>query len=120
MRCEGGVARSGLYGVGSRPLVARHVASCLRCQVERARRERLRRLLAQLQLEQAALAPGVLASMLDAIQAAAAQEADEPGTGLGRAWRATAAAGALAGAVLLLALRSRLGRQGSSPSRCYR
>lgn len=122
MRCEGALALANLGGPPA-PFVARHVASCLRCQAEQARRARLRRLLAQLRAEQEALPPGVLASVLEALGTAAAQ-ADGPGTGPGRAWRATAAAGVLGGAVVVLALRARIGlrlpRPGGSASRCYR
>lgn len=120
MRCEGAVVLAGAGGPPG-PVAARHVASCLRCQAEQVRRERLLRLLAQLRAEQAALPPGVLASVLEAIGAAAAQQAEPAAAaGPGRAWRATVAAGVLAGAATVLALRSRLARQSAATSRCYR
>ncbi len=117
MRCEGAVALAGLGGA-PRPLVARHVASCLRCQAEQGRRARLQRLLAQLRTGQAALPAGVLSNVLDAIGAAA--EAERVADGTGRAWRATLAGGALGSAVIVLALRSRLPRRGAPARQCYR
>lgn len=117
MRCEGAVALAGLGGA-PRPFVTRHVASCLRCQAEQARRARLQRLLAQLRTEQAGLPAGVLSNVLDAIGAAA--EAERATGGPGRPWRATLAGGALGGAVVVLALRSRLARRGGLARQCYR
>lgn len=123
MRCEGtAVLLAGLgSGAAQHPPLARHVATCLRCQAEQARYRRLLRLLAQLRLEQAALPPGALASVVDAIGLAAEQHAVEaaaPGCRLARG--ASAAGAVLAATVVLLAARARLARQGASASRCYR
>ena len=103
------------------PPLTRHVAGCLRCQAEQARYRRLLRLLAQLRLEQAALPPGALASVVDAIGLAAGQRTIEAAAPGGRLARGASVAGAvLAATVVLLAARSRLSRQGTSTSRCYR
>ena len=122
MRSDGAALLATLgQGAAPHPPLARHVAGCLRCQAEQARYRRLLRLLAQLRREQAALPPGALASVVDAIGLAAGQRTIEAAASGGRLARPASVAGAvLAATVVLLAARSRLSRQGASASRCYR
>lgn len=123
MRCDGAaLAFAGFDDEGApRPHLARHLARCLRCQADRAHDRRLRHLLAQLRADQVALGPGMLASVLDAIGAAAAEQAaDVHEAGHGRRLSASLAAGGLALAAALAAGLARFARQGEAASQCYR
>lgn len=109
----------------ARSLLAGHRATCLRCQAEAARHQRLRRLLAQLRAEQVSLRPGVLAQVVEAI-GEAAEQAASPGTAGARpAWRRLSVGASFLGALLaatigLLTTRRHLTRPSGAPARCYR
>jgi hypothetical protein len=122
VRCDGTVvALAGLGGGALAPVLGRHVAGCLRCQAEQARRRRLLRLLAQLRAEQAALKPGVLAAIFDAIGTAATEDVPVAPAKRQRPWRAPlAAAGAAAVAAVGLGAFARVVRQSPPAGRWYR
>ncbi len=62
-------------GLAEDPAVARHVETCLACQVELARYRRLARLLGQLRHDREELPAGLLAEVLDSVGRAAERRA---------------------------------------------